>query len=90
MLGVALGRPSSVIVRLLVKEQQLHILVMLDTRTKEINARHMVARLNILYIMHEVLHGSGHTGGIWVFWNPHLIHLSLLDKVVNVSVSMVR
>lgn len=56
------------------------VLVLLETRLREENATKHIKKLNHMFAKHELTYGNGFSGGIWVFWNPHQIGLTVLCK----------
>lgn len=64
--GVFLENPLHRHIGDILQEHKPDILALLETRMREHNAKLPMEKLSRRYQIYEVMHGNGHTGGIWV------------------------
>lgn len=74
-------RPLGAYIKDLVAEHDMHILIMLDTKTTAQNAMSILSILHALYPSSVLRFGNGASGSIWVFWDSAQVTLSPLDSI---------
>lgn len=72
-------KPILASVRELVSVHNMAILVLQETKISENRAAGLISKIGQLFQANQLKFGNSYLGGIWVFWDPARVALSLIE-----------